>query len=93
MRALGFSDYQMVRLTNAASLLPSERRDDFMRSVANRLAGIHHPTDNDIHSAIGAVLGCYGISAPTRNTGNKHLKAKAAAGFHEAPRQTERIPT
>jgi hypothetical protein len=56
-------DHQMHLIREAASLLPGYARDDFWRSVANRLTDLpDKPTDADIHRALTLVLSGHGIS-------------------------------
>jgi len=53
---LALDDIQMSNLLAAAQLLPTNSRDAFLRSVANRLADIRNPTNTDIGDAITFVL-------------------------------------
>ncbi len=45
----------------AATLLPSDGRDSFLRSVANVLADRRAPTDAEVRAAIAFVLETRGI--------------------------------
>jgi hypothetical protein len=52
------TDHQLAQLQQAASLLPVESRDAFLRGVAHHLGGIKRsPTNGDVSTAIIAVLG------------------------------------
>ncbi len=52
------TDHQLAQLRQAASLLPVESRDQFLRGVAVHLGGIKRsPTNGDVNAAISAVLG------------------------------------
>jgi hypothetical protein len=55
----GLSDKQLATLIEAAAPLWPQRRDAFLRSVFNRLAGVPHPSDKELASAIAFVLACY----------------------------------
>jgi hypothetical protein len=62
MPPLAFDDEMLDRLTNAAALLPSNARDGFMRSVANRISDPPYaPGMAELEQAISFVLGCRGI--------------------------------
>jgi hypothetical protein len=65
-QALGFSDYQMAWLIDVSGLLPSDRRDDFLRSVANRLSDSSDDIDNAaLARAMVFCLAAYGVSVPS----------------------------
>jgi hypothetical protein len=60
--ALAFDDIMLARVMDAASLLPVNARDGFMRSVANRISDLRHPPGMaELEQAISFVLGCRGI--------------------------------
>jgi hypothetical protein len=61
---LALSDQQLAQVKAAATLLPVNARDLFLRSVAGRLSDITTPTDNDVAAAVSFVLSCRGISMP-----------------------------
>jgi hypothetical protein len=62
---LSLSDEQMDDVTRAAALLPPCQRDNFLRSVANRLPtfGYGGPSDYELHQAITFCLNCVGVAA------------------------------
>jgi hypothetical protein len=64
-QALGFSDYQMAWLVDVAGLLPPERRDDFLRSVANRVRGGSDIDNAQLGRAMVFCLAAYGVSVPS----------------------------
>jgi hypothetical protein len=83
MPPLAFHDEMLDRLTNAAALLPSNARDGFMRSVANRISDPPYPAGiAELETAIRFVLGTRGVTggygAFTNKTTNK-VVARARA--------------
>jgi hypothetical protein len=51
------TDQQRAQLTQAASLLPIESRDQFLQAAMHRFDGIHHPpTSDDVAGAIITAL-------------------------------------
>jgi hypothetical protein len=60
------SDDQLADVTRAASLLPPQQRDRFLRSIANRLSDFAGGglSDYELGQAISFVLGCYGATRP-----------------------------
>jgi hypothetical protein len=64
-QVISLDDLQMAQLRDAASLLPVEARDNFLRSVANRVNGCCDPSDADIHEAIEFVISARRISYRT----------------------------
>jgi hypothetical protein len=60
MPPLSLSDQQLSLVQQAAGLLPTHDRCQFLRSIANRL-GTANPTDGDIRDAIDFVLTCRGM--------------------------------
>jgi hypothetical protein len=63
-KPLSLSDQQMQRVTAAAALLAPSARDNFLRSIANRLCELASPTDADVAAAVNFVLSTRGISTP-----------------------------
>jgi hypothetical protein len=59
---LSFSNRQLRLIMNAAEMIPQSQRDTFLRSVANRLGDLHHPTLADVQSAVTFVLNCRGVA-------------------------------
>ena len=59
---IALDDGQMNQLLAAAELLPTNSRDAFLRSIANRLADIRNPTNADISDAITFVLNTRGAA-------------------------------
>jgi len=59
---LALDDGQMNQLLAAAQLLPTNSRDAFLRSIANRLVEIRNPSNKDIADAITFVLGARGVA-------------------------------
>jgi hypothetical protein len=65
-RALALTDQQLAQLRQAASLLPVESRDAFLRETARRLGDIKRsPTNGDVSAVIIAVLGDASIRIST----------------------------
>jgi len=59
MMAIGFSDVQLRALTEAATPLPPDKRETFLRRVAAYLEvrGVyHHARDCDVEAAIRSSL-------------------------------------
>ena len=65
---LNLTEDQMATLIEAAAPLWPARRDLFLRSVANRLAGIAQPSDDQLQNAIDFVLAAYGAPHPARTS-------------------------
>jgi hypothetical protein len=62
MPPLSFTDEMLDRLTAAAAMLPANTRNNFMRSVANRIADLRHPPGlPELEVAIAFVLNARGI--------------------------------
>ncbi len=60
---LALTDAQLQQVQRAAAMLPVSSRDNFLRSIANRLSDLpHHPADTDVMQAITLVLSCNGIA-------------------------------
>jgi hypothetical protein len=55
---------QIRQVQQASALLRPEQRPGFERSIRNRLAGLRHPTDYDVHDALNGVLLLRGMSHP-----------------------------
>jgi hypothetical protein len=53
-RALRFTDRQMALVRRAAGMLPVHRRDEFLRALADRLAG--DPSDSAVIQAVNLGL-------------------------------------
>jgi hypothetical protein len=66
MPPLSFSDEQLDLVTRAAALVSPHDRDRFLRSIANRIGDVVHPTDGDIRDAVDFVIGCRGIGGGSR---------------------------
>jgi hypothetical protein len=66
MAQLSFDDVQMDRIRDAASLLPTEKRDRFLRNVANWLGDLQAPTPADMELAITSALSAQGIAVGRR---------------------------
>jgi hypothetical protein len=66
MPPISFSDVELDRIRDAAPLLPVERRNQFLRNVANRLGDLQAPTYADIELAITSVLSAHGIAVSRR---------------------------
>jgi hypothetical protein len=59
------TDDQIHQIRTAAAMLPTFQRDDFVRSIANRLRDLPYtPTDADVHGSITLVLSARGVSVP-----------------------------
>jgi len=59
---LSLSDQQLALVQQAASMIPVHDRCHFLRSIANRIGDIAHPSDDDIREAVDLVLNCRGIA-------------------------------
>jgi hypothetical protein len=59
-------DQQLDRVMAAAALLPTSRRDAFLKSVAGRVAGLPNVGTAEIERAIEFALNCYGIGGGNR---------------------------
>lgn len=59
---LGISDRQLDLILRAAALLPTHRRDTFLRSVASRLSDNAHPNDNEVEAAVNFILSFRGVA-------------------------------
>jgi hypothetical protein len=87
MPPLALDDAMLDRLTNAAALLPTNARDNFMRSVANRISDLPYPPGiAELEIAITFVLNCHGIGggygAFSNNKSDKVVaRAKAERSF------------
>ena len=57
MIALALTDL----VTRAAAMIPAHDRCHFLRSIANRLGGLAHPSDDAVREAVDLVLNCRGI--------------------------------
>jgi hypothetical protein len=57
---LSLSDQQLRQVQQAAGMLPVHARDNFLRSVANRLSD--NPGDHEVSAAISLVLGLRGVA-------------------------------
>ncbi len=62
MAPLSLSDAQLDRILAAAALLPQQKRDVFLRSVAGRVAHSKTINTTTIQDAIAFVLALHGIS-------------------------------
>ena len=72
---LGLTDGQMDMLGNAASLLPVERRDQFVRAVSDILCTppkFYAPADHQVNAAIQTVLGRLGVATGRAIIGQQH---------------------
>jgi hypothetical protein len=86
---LSFDDTQLDRLYAAAELVPQPRRDNFLKSVANILGGLHHdPSTADVEHAIAFVLNGYGIiggrsfvTHHTKRAARRHQQQQHRLGF------------
>ena len=58
---LSLTDAQLRTVSNAAALLPPATRDNFLRSVAARLA-TPHPTDGEVIAALRFILSARGVA-------------------------------
>jgi hypothetical protein len=62
MPPLAFDDEMLDRVMAAAALLPVNARDNFLRSVANRVSDLPYQAGMpEIERAISFVLGCRGV--------------------------------
>ena len=78
MQPIAFTDEMLDHLTSAAALLPANSRDNFMRSVANRLNDLgYSPGIAELEQAVSFVLSCRGVSTP--RTSNKPQDSVAVA--------------
>jgi hypothetical protein len=73
------SDEELDRLMAAASMLPQQQRDSFVRSVAGRVAGLPCVSMAEIESAIAFVLNSYGVApgnnaVPRNNSRSRYAK-------------------
>jgi hypothetical protein len=59
---LALEDDQLDRIIDAAALLPRGMRSDFLRAVANTVAGKPNVTACDVEAAITTVLSAYGVA-------------------------------
>ena len=58
-----FTDDQITQLKMVASMLPLNARNNFLRSISNRLADLPYPPSNaDVQAAIDFVLSCRGVA-------------------------------
>jgi hypothetical protein len=77
MTPLSLSDTQLSLVQQAATLLSPGRRDGFLRSIANRLCTLPHPTDHDVQDAVNVVLGRHGIAGGTQAFTNQKQRRTA----------------
>jgi hypothetical protein len=77
MPPLSFTDAQISQLKMVASMLPINARDNFLRSIGNRLADLpYRPRDADM---IYFVLSCRGVAGGVQAfTTNKTTDTGAA---------------
>jgi hypothetical protein len=68
------TDNQMQQIRTAAAMLPTFQREDFVRSVANRLRELLTPTDAAVHSAITLVLSARGVAIGDHH--DQHLRRR-----------------
>jgi hypothetical protein len=72
---IALTDQQLDEVKRAAAYLPPYRGDNFLRSVAGRLSGtVGRPSDYELSSAIGFVLGCYGLATGRTTMEKPHAK-------------------
>jgi hypothetical protein len=58
-----FTDDQITQLKMVASMLPINARNNFLRSIGNRLADLPYPASNaDVQAAIDFVLSRRGVA-------------------------------
>jgi hypothetical protein len=75
-----FDDEMMDRLMAAAALLPSNARDGFMRSVANRISDLPFQAGlPENEQAIAFVLGCRGVTGGFQAFNNAKTTDRVAA--------------
>ncbi len=60
-RPASISHEQELVVLQACSMIPPGLRDDFLRSVANRLRELEHASDLQVADAINFALSCYGV--------------------------------
>lgn len=60
---LALTDTQLALVQQAAGMIPVHDRCHFLRSVANRLGDVAHPSDDAIQDAVDFVLNCRGVAA------------------------------
>jgi hypothetical protein len=76
---LAFDDIMLARVMDAASLLPANQRDHFLRSVSNRLGDLpYQPGMAELEQAISFVLNCRGVGGGRGAFSNKIVDKVAA---------------
>jgi hypothetical protein len=84
---LSFTDAQITQLKLVASMLPLNARDNFLRSIGNRLADLpYRPNDADVQAAIDFVLSCRGVAGGVQAFSNAKSTDKIAAAPARADR-------
>jgi hypothetical protein len=74
MPPLSFTDDQITQLKMVASMLPINARDNFLRSIGNRMADLPYPPSNaDVQAAIDFVLSCRGVAGGVQAFTNKSV--------------------
>jgi hypothetical protein len=77
---LSFTDDQINQLKMIASMLPSNARANFIRSIGNRLVDLPYPPSNaDVQAAIDFVLSCRGVAGGVQAFCNTKTTDKVAA--------------
>jgi hypothetical protein len=56
------SESQLRQVKAAAALLPTFQRDEFLRSISNRLADLDRIDDADVAAAVDFVLNTRGVA-------------------------------
>jgi hypothetical protein len=60
--SLSLTDAQIEMMTRAVALIAPHDRDGFLKSVANRIGHLPHPTDYDVANSVNIVLSTRGIA-------------------------------
>jgi hypothetical protein len=83
---LALTDAQLAYVMDAASLLPSGDRDNFMRSIAGRLKGTLRTNDKTLAKAVSDVLAMRGIAV-----GRQFFLDGPRGGHHGEPSHRRRL--
>ena len=80
MPPLSFTGDRITQLKMVAPTLPINARDNFLRSIGNRLVHLPYPPSNaDVQAAIDFVLSCRGVADGVQAFTNAKTTDKVAA--------------
>jgi hypothetical protein len=78
MPPLALTDQQLNLVTRAAGMITEHDRDLFLRSIANRIGDLAHPSDHDIQDALDFVLNNRGVVGGVKAFAIRHNRTRKA---------------